>query len=68
MKEFEANFDGRDQKFLQFLTLERNKDMYQIIKTKSHELITSQVDHLKNQALLAMKLVFASIREKNQLE
>ena len=41
LKEFEASFDGRDQKFLAFLTMDWNKDMYNIIKTKRSELQNS---------------------------
>ena len=41
--------------------LEKNKEMYQIIKTKSSELAVNQIDLVKNNALLAMKLSYAAI-------
>lgn len=41
LKEFEANFDGRESGFLNFLNKDSNKELYQIVKSKSSELVVS---------------------------
>lgn len=68
IKEFEANFDGRDPKFLQFLQKDSNKELYQIVKSKSSELAVSQVDYVKNIALLSLKLLYQMMNETSKTQ
>ena len=62
-KTFLAEFNGRDPNFLNFLTLERNKDLFKIIKAKKEDLTRQELEVVKDSALSTLKLQYASLSE-----